>query len=1072
MLKAHTWYHTIPKCMSLSVCRQLEGTHVANKPTYEELIERNQELEKIVDERKHAEENLMQEKAFTESILNSLPGAFYLYDENQRLIRWNKNFEILSGYSAEELFHKAPTDFFEGEDIKKISQALEQVVNEVKVTYEANVKIKDGTKIPYLMTGSLLTQDNKKYMLGVSFDITERKLAEEELRTSEERFRSLVANIPGAVYRCDRDPDWTMRFLSDAIADICGYPASDFMGNRVRTYASLIHPDDRDMVEKTVESGIESGEPFAIEYRVHNAAGKVRWVYERGMGVFGEDGKVQYLDGAIFDISERRQAEEVIKSSERNYREVFNATSEAILIHDGETGEILDVNQTALDLFGFSYEEALGLTVEELSSGEAPYSQPEVLGRIRKAVEEGPHVFDWRSKKKSGEHFWSSVSLKSSRIGGKGRVLAAVRDITNKKEAEERLRESESRYRSLFESANDAIIILKDVVFVDCNRKALEMFGCAREQIIGKPPYTFSPINQPDGSASREKALENIKTAYEGKPQIFEWRHKKYDGTPFDAQISLNLVELSTGIHLQAIVRDITEKKSLDKQIRLMQHWVEQSVDLFFWVREDSRILYVNQAVCASLGYTKEEFLTMKVSDFDLGLPLEAWPNFTHKLREQGSHCFETRLRKKNGQVFPVEITANILNFEGKTHFFAYGRDISAKVNAEEKRKELENLLIQAQKMEAIGTLAGGIAHDFNNILSAIIGFTEISIRDVPSGSKLEHNLQRVLNAGIRAGDLVKQILTFSRQTDREIKPVQVKPIVKEALKLIKASLPATIEIRQDIRSDSPIMADPTQVHQIIMNLCTNAAQAMKDSGGRMVVSLIDVQLGADVIEPHPDMAPGPFIKLTVSDSGCGIAPKIKDRIFDPFYTTKELGEGTGLGLAVVHGIVKDSGGMVSVASTPGKGSTFDAFFPVIANEQGPEIVTHTPLPTGSERILFVDDEEYQVEMGKQVLELLGYRVTTKTSSPEALKVFRAKPDAFDLVVTDLTMPQMTGDVLAKEIMTIRPDLPIILCTGYSEKITTAKAKALGIKEVVMKPAVVEEIARTVRRVLDQTIED
>jgi CheY-like chemotaxis protein len=237
-------------------------------------------------------------------------------------------------------------------------------------------------------------------------------------------------------------------------------------------------------------------------------------------------------------------------------------------------------------------------------------------------------------------------------------------------------------------------------------------------------------------------------------------------------------------------------------------------------------------------------------------------------------------------------------------------------------------------------------------------------------------------------------------------------------------------------------------------------------------VGLTDVELGADITDPHPEMTPGPFIKLTVSDSGHGISPEIKDRIFDPFYTTKELGEGTGLGLSVVHGIVKDCGGIISVESTPEEGSTFNIFFPVIESEQGAEIVTRAPLPTGTERILFVDDEEDQVEMGKQILELLGYKLTVKTSSQEALKVFRAKPDEFDLVVTDLTMPKMTGDVLAKEIMAIRSDVPIILCTGYSEKITPAKAKTLGIKEVVLKPAVVEEIARTVRRILDQTIGD
>ena len=395
-------------------------------------------------------------------------------------------------------------------------------------------------------------------------------------------------------------------------------------------------------------------------------------------------------------------------------------------------------------------------------------------------------------------------------------------------------------------------------------------------------------------------------------------------------------------------------------------------------------------------------------------------------------------------------------------------RDITDRKKAEEAAKTLESQLYQARKMEAIGTLAGGIAHDFNNILSGIIGFTEISIRDIPPGTKLHENLQRVLNAGMRAADLVKQILTFSRQSDRVAKPVQVKSIVKEALKLLRASLPATIDIHQEIDSDSLILADPIQVHQIIMNLCTNAAHAMQETGGRMSVGLADVELSAEVINPDMEMDPGRYLKLVVSDSGPGIAPEIKDRIFDPFFTTKKIGEGTGLGLSMVHGIVRDCGGTVSVDSMPGEGSTFTLFFPVIESAPNAEIATHTPLPTGTERILFVDDELSQVEMGKQMLEFLGYRVTTRTESRAALDVFREMPEAFDLVITDMTMPGMTGDALAKAVMHIRSDVPVVLCTGYSEMMTPSKAKAMGIKEMIMKPTVVEEIATTVRRVLDQ----
>ena len=515
----------------------------------------------------------------------------------------------------------------------------------------------------------------------------------------------------------------------------------------------------------------------------------------------------------------------------------------------------------------------------------------------------------------------------------------------------------------------------------------------------------------------------------------------------------------------------------LKKSERFLNAIIENIPDMVF-VKDakDLRFVRFNKSGEDLLGYFRDELIGK--SDYDL-FPKQEAAFFIGKDREVidkkilldiPEEHIQTRYKGKR-TLHTKKIP--LLDEKGQPEYLlGISEDITERKWSEEEREKLQANLRQAQKMEAIGTLAGGIAHDFNNILSAILGFTEISMREVPPGSKLEHNLQRVFNAGIRAGDLVKQILTFSRQTEREIKTVQVKPIIKESLKLIRASLPATIEIHHDIGNESPIMADPTQVHQIIMNLCTNAAHAMQESGGKMVVSLTDVKLGAEVTDLHPDLAPGPFVKLTVTDSGQGMAPEIKDRIFDPFFSTKDLGEGTGLGLSVVHGIVKDSGGMVAVESTPGAGSTFDIFFPVIESEQDAEIVTHTPLSTGTERILFVDDEEHQVEMGKQLLEILGYRVTATTSSREALKVFSAKPHEFDLVITDMTMPKMTGDVLAEEILTIRSDIPIILCTGYSEKLTPAKANVLGIKAVVMKPAVVEEIAGTIRRVLDQNIND
>ena len=370
--------------------------------------------------------------------------------------------------------------------------------------------------------------------------------------------------------------------------------------------------------------------------------------------------------------------------------------------------------------------------------------------------------------------------------------------------------------------------------------------------------------------------------------------------------------------------------------------------------------------------------------------------------------------------------------------------------------------------MEAIGTLAGGIAHDFNNILSSVIGYTELAIEEVSKRGLLHNNLQEVLKAGRRARDLVKQILAFSRQSDQELRPLEISPIIKETLKLLRASLPSTLEIHQDIGTDlGTVMTDPTHVNQILMNLCTNAAHATGENGGTLDVSLEKVDNGTDLGVRFTGLSPGPYLKLTVSDNGHGMAPEVKERIFDPYFTTKEKGEGTGLGLAMVHGIVKSHGGTITVYSEPEMGSAFHVYLPVMETETDQDTGSEETVPTGSERILFVDDEQPIVDIGKQMIEQLGYTVVTRTSSLEALELFRTKPDEFDLVITDMTMPNMTGEELANELMFIRPDIPIILCTGFSRRVTEKKAKAMGIQAFIMKPILKQELAETIRRVLD-----
>ena len=389
-------------------------------------------------------------------------------------------------------------------------------------------------------------------------------------------------------------------------------------------------------------------------------------------------------------------------------------------------------------------------------------------------------------------------------------------------------------------------------------------------------------------------------------------------------------------------------------------------------------------------------------------------------------------------------------------------------------RKRLEAQLRQAQKMEAIGTLAGGIAHDFNNILTAILGYTELALEDLRPESPAGRYLQEVRKAGVRAKTLVQQILTFSRRTDQARRPVQLPLLIEEALALLRASLPSTIEMGHELAPDvGPVLADPTQLHQVLLNLCANAAHAMRETGGRLVVRLAAVEVAPTA--PPSDLAPGAYACLTVSDTGQGMAPEVLERIFEPFFTTKAPGEGTGMGLALVHGIVTNHGGVVRVSSVVGQGTTFTVYLPRSAAGGG---AAGAAAPGGAagegaaagagrgRRVLLVDDEEALVSLGEAMLRRLGYEVVVCTSSAEALAVFRAAPQRFDLVITDQTMPHLTGEGLAQAVRRLRPEMPIILCTGFSHVMHAERARELGIDAFVLKPLAMQELAQTIAQVL------
>jgi two-component system, cell cycle sensor histidine kinase and response regulator CckA len=518
--------------------------------------------------------------------------------------------------------------------------------------------------------------------------------------------------------------------------------------------------------------------------------------------------------------------------------------------------------------------------------------------------------------------------------------------------------------------------------------------------------------------------------------------------------------------------REITERKRAEAAVRESEEryrrFFDGDLSGSFIVTPEGRILACNPAFANIFGFSSVEE-ALKADFLSLRLDPQDQEHFLALLQERKAlKHYLTEYRRVDGQIITT-IENAIGAFDENGNLV----EIRGFVVDNTEQKKLEDQLRHSQKMEAIGTLAGGIAHDFNNILTAVLGNAEMGLIRVSEENDVRRNFAEILKATKRAKDLVRQILTFSRQERPEPKPLQIGAVIEEVLRLLRATLPSTIEIHSNIEPNAGIvLADPIQIHQLLMNLCTNAAYAMQKDGGGMEVSLGHVDVGNNKDLNELGLKPGRYVELMVRDTGCGMDQDLVKRIFDPFFTTKPLGEGSGMGLAVVHGIVRSLDGGLRVETELGTGSTFRVFLPKIADNLLQEADAVEPVAEDNNhgRILLVDDEESLLSIGKQMLEHLGYRVTDKSSGIEALSCFRGHPEAFDLVISDQTMPKMTGSDLAAALLSIRPDIPIILCSGYADTLDEDRMKNIGVQELVLKPFVFSELAEIARKVLKQKV--
>ena len=1036
------------------------------KPTYEELAQRVKELEEKSAGHKQIIKVLLRNEEKYRLLYEQAPLGYQSLDENGHFLEVNQAWLDALGYTRDEVLGKSFSDFLDPEwqeHFKKNFPRFEAIGEILGIEFEM-VK-KDGSSILVSIHGKTSTHLDGTFKQAhcILHDVTQQRIMESQLRDSEEKNQMLLENIPHKIFYKDSSSVYVTcnrNFASNfAISpeQIEGKTDYDFFPEEM---ADKFRADDRRVMESGQTEIIEE------EYQLPNGEKKCAQTVKKS--ILDKNGKVLGLLGIYMDITDSKLAQYALMV-EKNMAQKYLDIAAVMFCALNSAGEITLINQKGCEILHVTAEEALGKNwfehyVPKKMAAEVRGVFTQLMSGDIEPVEyyENPVLTVEGIEKIIAFHNTILHDEKGDITG----ILFSGEDISNRKKDHDELR----RWWQVFEHAEWGIAI------GSADKETFDLINPAYARVHGYSLKELLAQKIADGFAPDIRAeLPGImQKCHDLGHYTFEADHIRKDGTVFPVYHDVTSVKDEQGQVLYRIVniQDITERKQAEEELRLHSEIMNRMSEGVYIIRmDDGAIIYTNPKFEELFGYDPGEMIGKNVSI--VNYPQEKSPEETATkileiLDKNGSWQGEINNIKKDGTSFWSYASVSVFDH------FKYGKvsvsvhtDITERMKAESEKQQLETQLRQAYKMEAIGTMAGGIAHDFNNILSIIIGYSSIIRDSAPEGSPVLESINEVRIAADRAKNLVKQILSFSRQAQQELIPMKLHSIARETIKLLRSTIPTTIKIVSDINPQCGVVeADPTQINQIIMNLCTNAVHAM-DEKGILTVTLQEVTLDADALKHRPEMIPGPFVQLSVADTGTGMDAKIINRIFDPFFTTKEIGKGTGMGLSVVHGIVANLKGMITIESEVGQGTTFHVFFPKIEKEAVEPFNTLLPLPAGKERILVIDDEHMITDIVSRTLKGQGYHVTAETSSINALETFKSNPTTFDMVITDQTMPEMSGAELSAEILKIRPDMPIILCTGYSSKISAEESRIMGISEFMSKPVNRENLVDTVRKVLD-----